>query len=212
MMTTFLLIRHGFTDVIGNTIVGRLPGIHLNERGRVQARRLSQALAGSRLDAVYTSPLERARETAGAIAEPHGLAPETMESIGELDAGDWAGTALDALNRDERWRSWNTWRSGNRAPAGESMLDVQRRMADEMIRLRAVHPEATLALVSHGDPIRAALAYFLGISLDLCLRLEVSPASVSIVRLAEWGPQIAGIGLRADGFALLPITTSHSPS
>lgn len=202
-MTTFLLIRHGFTDVIGHTIVGWSPGVHLNERGRAQAHQLAEELAESPIDAMYVSPLERARETAEPIAARLGLTPKILESIGEVRTGEWTGMSLDELNSDQRWRNWNMYRSGSRAPGGETMLDVQVRFVDEMNRLRALHPDQTIALVSHADPIRAALVHFLGMSLDLCLRIEISPASVSIVRLEDWGVHVVAMGLRADGFKVL---------
>jgi len=189
-MTTFLLIRHGDTDAIGSVMAGWAPGWHLNPRGRQRAEKLAERLAGVAIRAVYTSPLERAIETAEPIARRHGLEPQHVPEIGEIHLGEWQGLTMQELDKREDWRRFNTFRSGTRAPGGELMLETQTRMVRQLDRLCAKHPDEIVALVSHGDPLRSALAYFLGIPLDLVLRFEVSPASLSIVQVHDWGARV----------------------
>lgn len=192
MTTTFYLIRHGAHDWLAKGIAGRLPNVHLNAHGREQAETLADRLARVSFAAVYASPLERAQETAEPIARCHNLPITTVASINEMHFGDWTGQSFDALAGDPFWPSFNTFRSGTRppGPGAETMAEVQMRMIGAMERLRRRRGGARLALVGHGDPIRAAVAYFLGIPLDLMARIEIEPASVSVVALADWGPRV----------------------
>jgi broad specificity phosphatase PhoE len=198
-MTTFLLIRHGETDAVGKSMMGWKPGWRLNPAGKHQVDRLSAKLAGLPVKAVYTSPLERAVETASAVAAPHGVTVEKVDELGEVHLGEWEGLTIAELDRREEWRRFNTYRSGTRIPAGELMIETQTRMVRQLDRLAAQHPDATLAVVSHGDPLRSVIAYYLGIPLDLLLRFEVSPASVSILEAAQWGPRILCLNHTGEG-------------
>lgn len=200
-MTTVLLIRHGMTDAVGQRIVGWTPGVLLNDLGNRQAAALGHELAGVTLDAVVSSPLERAALTARAIAAPHGIEVSFREGLGEVRFGEWTGRTLKDLEQDERWRRWNALRSCGRAPGGESMLDTQRRMFDELLRVRETWPDGTVALVSHADAIRSLLVYLLGMSMDVFLRLRIDPASVSIVRMTDWSLEVAGVNLSTPGLA-----------
>ena len=197
-MTTFLLIRHGDTDAIGSVMAGWAPGWHLNERGRKQAEALGERLANLPIQAVYTSPLERAIETAEPIARRHGLEPRLVQGVGEIRIGDWEGIAISELDRREDWRRFNAFRSGTRAPGGELMIETQARMIRELDWMRVRHPEETVAVVSHGDPLRSILAYFLGIPLDLVLRLEIGTASLSALRMDAWSARVLCVNRSED--------------
>lgn len=198
-MTTVLLIRHGMTGAVGRRIVGWLPGVGLNAEGLAQVRDLSAELADVRLDAIHSSPLERASATAEAIAARQSCGVILRDGLGEVRFGEWTGKTLDELETDERWRRWNSIRTTGRAPGGESMLDTQRRMFDELSFAHEQHPGGMIALVSHADAIRSLLVYLLGMSMDIFLRLRIDPASVSIVRLSDGAIEVAGINLRAGG-------------
>jgi probable phosphoglycerate mutase len=180
-------------------MMGWKPGWRLNPAGKHQVERLSAKLAGLPVKAVYTSPLERAVETADAVAAPHGLTVEKVDDLGEVHLGEWEGLTIAELDRREEWRRFNTYRSGTRIPAGELMIETQVRMVRQLDRLAAQHPDATLAVVSHGDPLRCVIAYYLGIPLDLLLRFEVGPASVSILEAARWGPRILCLNHTGEG-------------
>jgi probable phosphomutase (TIGR03848 family) len=189
-MTTFLLIRHGETDAVGKLMAGWAPGWHLNARGRQQVERLAQRLEKVKIRAVYASPLERAIETAEPIARSHGLDVQVVERLGEVRAGEWQGMAFSDLDRREDWRRYNTFRSGVRIPGGELMAEIQLRMVQELESLRARHSSDAVAVVSHGDPLRAAVAWFLGIPIDLMLRFEIGTASVSVVQVDDWNARV----------------------
>jgi probable phosphomutase (TIGR03848 family) len=189
-MTTFLLIRHGETDELGKALSGRRPGVGLNAAGRRQAEQLAARLAGDGIAAVYSGPLERVRETARPLAERLSLEVRAASELDEIDLGEWSGQSFEALARRDDWRRFNAVRSCTRAPGGELMLEAQARAVALLQRLCGERPGAAVAAVSHADVIKAVLAYYLGLPLDLAQRLEVSPASVSVLALEEWGPRV----------------------
>lgn len=199
-MTTFLLIRHGDTDVIGRTLAGRMPGIYLNSRGEERARLLAERLAPVPMGVVCCSPLERTHKTAEIIAGPHGLPVQVCEGLLEVEPGAWTGKAFFELDQDPRWKQYNSFRCGIRppGPGGELMVEVQSRMIAEVERLRHEHPDGIIALVSHGDPIKTVVAHYVGIPLDLSPRIEVSPASLSVIHIDDYGARILCINQTAD--------------
>lgn len=188
-MTTFYLVRHAPTDWIDRGLAGRTD-VPLSAAGKHRADRLANRLSGERLDALQASPLLRVQETAAAVARVTGLRVETVPALTEVDFGTWTGRDFAALETLPGWRRWNAFRSGSWAPEGESMIDVQARFTGHMMRLAEEHPGGRFALFSHADPIRAALAYWLGMPIDFFLRIEIAPASVSIVEIGEWGPRV----------------------
>lgn len=192
-MTHFLLVRHGTTGANGHMLAGWMNGVRLNEAGRAEVRSLGERLAGVRVDAVCSSPLDRTRETAALLAATLGVDPEACGEAGEMLFGEWTGRDFEDLDREPAFQRFNAFRSGTRAPGGETMVEVQARMVAGMLRLRAEHPDRVVVVVSHGDVIKAALAYWLGAPLDLFLRLEVAPASVSTVVLDEHAVRVLGV-------------------
>jgi probable phosphomutase (TIGR03848 family) len=190
----FYLVRHGSNDYLAKQLLaGRSPNVHLNAEGRDEAERLASTLGTLGIQAVYSSPLERAIETAEPTAKRLGLEIQVRPEILEIDFGDWTGKALRDLDRDAAWKNFNLYRSGTRIPNGETMLEAQNRMIAFVERLQRENRDETVALFSHGDPIKSVFAYYLGIPLDLFTRIEISPASYSILRLNSWGPQILAV-------------------
>jgi probable phosphoglycerate mutase len=190
-MTTFLLIRHAVNDWVDHKLAGWLPGVHLNQKGREQAARLAARLGSSPIGAVLSSPLERARETAAPLAAARRLEVEVSEAVGEIRCGDWTGREIVDLDRDDPlWRRFNVFRGGTRAPAGELMLETQTRMVNALLGLHERYAGGTVAVVSHGDPLRAMVGYFLGAPIDLFQRFEISPASVTVLGLDDWGARL----------------------
>jgi probable phosphoglycerate mutase len=192
-VTTFLLIRHGSTDWVGKALAGRLPGIGLDSAGRKQAQDVASRLADRSIRAIYSSPLQRAVETAGPLAERLGLPVQVREAFTEIDIGQWQGMKIADLEPDTHWRRFNSQRGCTDAPGGELMLQVQTRMATELENLRRRHREEAVAVFSHADVIKAALMLYLNIPLDCHLRLEISPASVNVLELADWGPRVLAV-------------------
>jgi broad specificity phosphatase PhoE len=201
-MLTILLIRHANCDHVGRRIAGRASGVHLNAAGRLEAAILAEALAQSsatahqeHLEAIYTSPVERAVETAEILAARLGVPVRPALGLIELDFGEWTGRSLEELDTDTWWRQWNEQREATRIPGGELMAEGVNRAMAELDRLGCDHPNGTVAAVSHGDIIRGVLLRYLGIGLDHVHRLEVSPASVSVVR----GGQVIAVNWQPGG-------------
>ncbi|MBX7444313.1 MULTISPECIES: MSMEG_4193 family putative phosphomutase [unclassified Arthrobacter] len=183
--TLILLVRHGETPTTGTVLPGRAPGLHLSGRGRAQAEDVAERLTGLALDAVYSSPLERARETAEPTALRSGQEVREEAGLLECDFGDWTGSALTALAGRPEWQTVQHHPSAFRFPNGEGFAGMQARMVGTLEALRAAHPGRVVVCFSHADPIKAAVAHALGTHLDLFQRLVISPASVSAISYAD---------------------------
>lgn len=191
-MTTLLLIRHATNDMVGKRLAGWLPGVHLNEEGKQQAAALAERLAGVPLHAVYSSPLERALETARAIAAPRGLPVHVRDELGEVRYGAWEGRSLEELKKTDLWPLVQRFPSRVRFPDGEALYEVQCRVVTAVERILAAHPNEhdVVAVVAHADVIRLAVAFYVGLPLDLYQRLVVAPASVSVLHVGKEGPRL----------------------
>jgi probable phosphomutase (TIGR03848 family) len=186
-MTVIYLIRHGENDLLGKRMPGWLPDVHLNNQGRAQAEAIANLLAGTRFKAIYSSPLERALETAAPLAHRLGMEIIPRHALGELDVGSWEGRTFKQLHRRRLWRLVQRAPSLVEFPGGETFRQAQARIAGELEHLRGVHSrkDDRIACFSHSDIIRLAIGYYLGIPLDLFQRLHVSPASISILTLDD---------------------------
>jgi broad specificity phosphatase PhoE len=194
-VTTFYLIRHGTNDVLPRALAGRLPGTHLNEAGRAEAERVAERLKSKPIQHIFSSPMERARETAEPLARVLNLPVQISEAFNEVDFGQWQGGEVTALRNNEQWQRWIKFRSGLQIPGGEMMVDIQARVVSELVRLTQKFPGEHIAVFSHGDPIRSALCHWLGMPLDYMTRLEVLTGSINIVALDENQPLVQGINL-----------------
>jgi len=193
--TILVLLRHASHDRLGSVLCGRMPGVTLSEAGRREADALAVTLARHRFAAVLSSPLERAVETAAAIAASQALAVEVEveEDLNELDLGAWAGLRFEDLRGDPAWNLWNSARSHARPPGGETMTEAQARTARCIEGLHRRYAGRTVALVSHADVIKAALCHALGLSVDFHARFEIAPASRSVLIAGEWGLKVHSI-------------------
>jgi probable phosphoglycerate mutase len=198
-MPIFFLIRHGENDYVKRgRLAGRLPGIHLNEKGRAQAQAVAEALVKILAErppkAVYSSPLERAIETAEPIARAFNLDVAQREGLLETHYGEWQDKSVKGLSRTKLWRIIQSAPSRFRFPGGEAFADGQARIRREIDELAALHDrEDVLICVTHADPIKLAIAYYLGLPLDLFQRLVVSPASINILYVGEMGSQLLAL-------------------
>ena len=197
-MTTFFLIRHASCSGLGRTLWGRTPGICLNEKGKLQAQRLADRFRGITLEAIYSSPLERAVETAETLARENKLEVHKDPAFNEIHFGDWTGKSFDALSSDENWRRFNSERSATRIPGGESFLEVQNRAIAALYLLRSQNNNAKVAIVSHADVIKAAVGYFTATPIDLLQRIEISPCSVSVVAIDKESARLLTINNRCE--------------
>ena len=191
-MPLVLLIRHGETDFVKkNRLAGRLPGVPLNKKGRAQALAVAERLKGAPVKAVYTSPMERARETAQPIAEALGLEPVARDGLLETDIGEWMGESVKKLQRLKLWKIVQAAPSMLRFPGGESFAETQMRIVRELEELCKQHEAKDILIcVSHADPIKLAVAYYLGLPLDNFQRLMVSTASITALQIGEMGGRV----------------------
>jgi broad specificity phosphatase PhoE len=197
-MTTFLLIRHASHDWLNRGIAGRRPEIHLNRRGQEEAATLAAQLKHTPLQALYSSPLERTRETAAIISNETGLPVTCDEAFLEIDFGRWTGFPFEQLHEDPGWQVWNKNRETARTPGGESMEEVTARAINGLKRLAQNHPSEIVALVSHGDVIRALVLACAGVSLNEIHRFEIDPASVTCIEWFAEASRVVFINLPAS--------------
>ena len=190
---TFLLIRHAAHVHLDKIFSGRLSGVPLSDVGRAQADRLGVAASRERLDRILCSPLDRTRQTADAVAAAHGLAAEPDDALVEIDMGDWTGRELGSFVDEPAWTAWNTERGTARIPGGETMAEAQARIVALLDRVAATDDGRTVAIVSHADMIRGAVAHALGLPLDNLLRFDVGPASVTRIVWGDWGARLMSL-------------------
>ncbi|MGQ9903765.1 MAG: histidine phosphatase family protein [Anaerolineae bacterium] len=208
-MPVLLLIRHATNDFVKTgRLPGQSANIHLNDEGKAQAESLGRSLKDRKLDAVYASHLERAIETAWRVAAPHGLSIVIRPDLADTNTGDLTGRLTkdlgDAPDTRDLWKVVQTRPSEACFPNGECLAEMQKRVVAALEDIAAQHPDPeptpqthtkqengsggadadpppVVAVVMHADPIRAALAHFLGMPLDNFQRLGISPASISTV-------------------------------
>jgi probable phosphomutase (TIGR03848 family) len=185
--TRLVLARHAVTAQTGPLLSGRAPGIDLSDKGREQAKALGERLAALPVAVVYASPIERTTQTAEAVAQHHGLSVEPLPGVIEADYGDWTGGKLAELAKTDLWKTVQRAPSRARFPGGESLAEMQSRMVTALEAVVARHPGDLVVVVSHADPIKAAIAHYTGVHLDLFQRIVVSPASVTVFELTTHG-------------------------
>ena len=194
-MTLFYLVRHGVTSHTGHKLSGWMPDIHLTEKGLAQAEAVAERLASVPLKAVYSSPIDRTMETARPIAARHGLSVRSRRYIGEVEFGRWEDRSFKTLRRTKLWGSVQKFPSGARCPDGETLREVQVRAVDEMERISAEHPRHAVCCVSHADVIKLVLAHYMGLHIDLFQRLDVGPASVSVITVSGDGSMVHAMNI-----------------
>jgi broad specificity phosphatase PhoE len=197
-----LLVRHGHTASVGHSIAGRQPGLGLSDSGRQDVARLVNALTWAPLAAVYTSPLERALQTAIPIAAAHGLDVQARAGFTDVDFGSWTGKALEQVSSDRAWQQFNCDREHACPPGGEPLADVRRRVVDELLTLAKPHAGEMILVVSHAEPIRCALAAFAGQSLDDAMAIELQPGCVCSIGITSNLRSVLGVNIHPDEIAV----------
>ncbi|HEY4332272.1 MAG TPA: MSMEG_4193 family putative phosphomutase [Ilumatobacteraceae bacterium] len=189
--TLVILVRHGQTPTTGKLLPGRAPGLHLAEAGHAQAQAAAERLTAlPKVDAVYASPLERARETAAPIGKALGHKVIIDRGLLECDFGEWTGAELKKLMKLPEWTTVQRSPSTFRFPGGESFTEMQTRIVSAIDRIRAQHPGGVVVCVSHADPIKAAVAHAMGTHIDLFQRIVISTCSISAVAYGTGGPVV----------------------
>lgn len=203
-MQLVLLIRHGLAEYKPGRLYGWTPGVHLSAEGRDQAKRLAERLEPVKLKALYSSPLERCCETAEAIAAGRRLNIETVEALGEVRYGSWQGKTYKSLIKKPLWRTVQLMPSQARFPGGESLLELQTRGVDAVEELRGRHKTGAIAIVSHADMIKALVAHYLGLHLDLFQRIHIDTASLTAIAFHGAFPRVVKISDTGDYSSLAP--------
>jgi probable phosphomutase (TIGR03848 family) len=193
--TTILLVRHGVTATTGKVLPGRAPGLHLSTKGTQQALHAAERLSAlaTAPQALYASPLERTRETAAPIARALKLRTKIDKGLLECDFGEWTGKTLSSLRRLPEWRAVQHSPSTFRFPGGESFTEMQLRIWTALERLALAHRGETIVVVSHADPIKAAVTYAQGVPLDLFQRTVISTCSISALVLTDATPIVLSV-------------------
>jgi probable phosphoglycerate mutase len=200
--TVILMVRHGQTPTTGKVLPGRAPGLHLAEAGVAQAHRVAERIAElPKIDAIYASPLERARETAAPIAKALKQRVKIDKGLLECDFGDWTGAELSKLMKLPEWSTVQKAPSTFRFPNGESFTEMQTRMVSALDRIRAAHPGGTVVCVSHADTIKAAVAHAMGTHIDLFQRIVIGTCSVSAVAYTGHGPIVLTVNSTGGSLA-----------
>lgn len=188
-MAIFLLIRHGENDYVGKRLVGQTPGVHLNEKGRHQASLIADTLAQAPIKAIYSSPLERAVETAQPLADMLHLPVCIEPGLTEINFGTWQGKTVKQMHRLKLWKVVQETPSQMRFPQGESFLEAQQRLCETIEAIRARHEEKEMvACFSHSDAISLVVAHYLGLPVDNFHRLSVGTASMTLLALMKDSP------------------------
>src|SRR4051794_19802238 len=178
--TRLVLVRHAVTAHTGGKLSGRMPGIDLTDTGRQQAEAAADRLATAPITVVYASPIERTMQTAQAIAARHNLTVQPLVGVIEAEYGDWTDKTLGELAKTDEWKVVQRAPSRARFPNGESLFEMQTRMVIALDQVVASHRHETVVVVSHADPIKAAVAHYTGMHLDLFQRINISPASATV--------------------------------
>jgi broad specificity phosphatase PhoE len=178
-MGVFHFLRHGEHGLLGRVLAGRMPGVGMTERGRAEITSQAERLAREKIVAARLS-----------------LPIEFRDDLLELDFGEWTGATFDAIRADPRWQAWSTQRSLAAIPGGESMRAVQQRIAAAMLELNERHLHESIVLVSHGDVIRCALLFALGMPLDFYNRIEIGQGSISTIQIHPGGIRVTTLSER----------------
>jgi probable phosphomutase (TIGR03848 family) len=204
--TLVLFVRHGRTPTTGKVLPGRAKGLHLSDQGRSQAEGVATRITSSiaSIDAIYTSPLERCKETAAPLARKTGLRAVAHKGLLECDFGDWTGSELKKLYKLPEWKVVQHAPSQFRFPGGESMLEMQARVNSAITAICAEHPGQTVVLFSHADPIKTALIAAMGTPMDMFQRISVSPCSVSAVLYGSTSPTVLAVNTVEELGSLQP--------
>jgi probable phosphomutase (TIGR03848 family) len=198
-MPTLLLIRHGENDFVRTgKMAGRLAGVHLNEHGQKQAQALAEALKAVPIKAIYSSPLERAMETAIPIASARKLKIIQEPGVMEADIGKWQGKSWRVLRLTKVWKIVQNSPSRFRFPDGESFPEMQTRIADALERMVKKHnkPQDIVVVVFHSDPIKLAVSHFLGLPLDHFQRLSCDTGSLTAIYAGDSGANLVKLNQR----------------
>ena len=172
----------------------------LGPAGTAIASDLGERLAPAKVGPTYASPITRTWETALEIAKATGsAAPIPHEGLSEIDFGTWTGRPLKDLSKLKAWSTVQLTPSRFRFPEGEAFSEAQARAVAACEEIAAVNRKRVVAAVSHADVIKLVVAYYLGLPIDLMQRINVAPASVSVIDLERGRlPRVVAVNTSGD--------------
>jgi broad specificity phosphatase PhoE len=195
-MPILLLIRHGENDYLKkNKLPGHIPGIHLNQRGQEQASELSRSLSQFPIKAVYSSPLERAIETAEPLARSLEQRIQIRQGLIDTNPGTWVGRSWKSLRHTRLWKVLQQTPSQFQFPGGETLVSAQQRVVAALDEIADTYKDELVAVFFHADPIMLAVTHYLGLPLDNLQRLTVSAGSVTILKMNASSGKLLGLNL-----------------
>jgi probable phosphomutase (TIGR03848 family) len=193
-MPIILLIRHGENNFVGKRLAGRLPGVHLNDNGFKQAQGVATALCEAPIKAIYSSPLERAMQTAKPLAAALNLEVQVHPGFIEVDFGDWQGKSIRQLARTKLWKIVQHKPSEFCFPGGETFVAAQQRVVSAIEEIKSSLGEKDMvACFSHSDTIKLAVSHFLAMPLDAFQRVNIDTASITALALGEGSPFLINV-------------------
>ena len=212
-MSKLFLVRHGETDWNKE---GRYQGqsdIELNATGIRQAERLRDRVNGERIDAIYSSDLRRALTTAEIVASGQGLDVMICSELSEIDFGELEGKNFaETLLHPTHSRWWKSRDPQMCLPGGESMNQVSSRVSQFITRINTLSSEETILVVAHGMSLRALLCLLLEMDVKYWWQFQLSHASLSMVRLSQWGPILSLLNdtshMTGDEISKMPVSRS----
>lgn len=184
------LIRHGHSTAnLKNVLAGRLASVHLSPKGSEQVGKLAARLSEIEFTKIISSPLDRCLETMAPIASSRPkLLIERNEAFLEMDYGTWSGKKLPSLAKKTLWKSIQGAPSTVRFPDGESFNEMSTRAYEGLFA--SALPGKRIAICSHGDVIKILLSNILGMHIDSFQRINVDPASISIIQIGASGNRV----------------------
>ncbi|HSA59549.1 MAG TPA: histidine phosphatase family protein [bacterium] len=211
-MLEILLIRHGQTDWNRDRrIMGRKP-VPLNKAGRAEARALAKALKGVKIDALYTSPVLRAVETAEHLRDGRKTAIRHAQEMAEIDYGRWIGKTFEEVIPEKAFRVYHKTPRKAQAPGGERMRDVYRRTIRFIETIRRRHKAGRIAVVSHADVIKTVLVHYLGMDYDHLLKFRIDNASISLLWFYKDRARVMAVNALAAPHKLFGLVDLLSPN
>lgn len=219
-MQTLFLLRHGETAWNEERRVMGRQEIPLNRKGIFQVRRIARILPRLNIDAIYSSPLKRALETARILAEGNSVPIKIDPDLTEFAFGRWEGHRFDELIRDKAYHRFLKAPLQTAVPGGETIRDVQKRGLGVMRRAAREFPKGRLLFVSHGDVIRAIICHHLRLSLEEFRRLRIDNGSLSAlevdgpwaeIKFMNYLPDITRVSQEPYMGLNPPLSTSRQP-
>ena len=182
-MTIILLIRHGDTEYMGETLAGRIDS-PLNAEGKEQSVRIADALKKIPIEAIYASPMIRTQQTALPLAKLLNLDINVNDSLNQVNFGDWQGLTFEELAQNPDWKTFQANPAIAKIPNGEDGFMVRERVSKAILEIaKQYSDDSVIACYSHGSIIRHAISHFIGLPLENHNQIRVAPASISTLSL-----------------------------